>query len=439
MGAPSCRAATAAAPVSVAISLAAICSFATPAFAETSTISAADTAWMIVATALVLMMTVPGLALFYSGMVRKKNVLATMAQSLAAVAIISILWVGFGYSLAFVGDGSWLGTLDRWFLAGMTMDGVNPAAKTIPESLFMLYQMTFAIITVALVAGSVADRMRFSAYLLFSIGWFMFVYVPLAHWVWGGGFLGTMGVLDFAGGLVVHLSAGVGGLVAAKVMGRRHGYGTENLSPFDLSLAVMGTGLLWVGWFGFNGGSALGANSRAVMAIIATHLAACAGALTWGAIEWTIRRKPSVLGMISGAVAGLGTITPASGFVAPWHGIVIGVIAGLVCFWACTWLKHRFNYDDSLDVFGVHGIGGMTGILLAGVFATASIGGTSGLIEGNPQQLLIQLYGVAVTLVWSGGVTYVLLKLVSAFVPLRVSREHELEGLDISQHGEALQ
>jgi len=414
-------------------------SFATPAFAETADISTADTAWMIVATALVLMMTIPGLALFYSGMVRKKNVLATMAQSLAAVTIISILWVAFGYSLVFVGDGPWLGTLDRWFLAGMTMDGVNPAAKTIPESLFMLYQMTFAIITVALVAGSVADRMRFSAYLMFSVGWFMFVYVPLAHWVWGGGFLGTMGVLDFAGGLVVHLSAGIGGLVAAKVIGRRHGYGTENLSPFDLSLAVVGTGLLWVGWFGFNGGSALAANSRAVMAIIATHLAACAGALTWGAIEWTIRRKPSVLGMISGAVAGLGTITPASGFVAPWHGIVIGVIAGSMCFWACTSLKHRFKYDDSLDVFGVHGIGGMSGVLLAGVFATASIGGTSGLIEGNARLLLIQLSGVLVTLAWSGGVTYLLLNLVSAFVPLRVSREHEIEGLDISQHGEALQ
>jgi Amt family ammonium transporter len=440
MRARACRAAKLAAPINLAASFS-LASFwlATPAYAATSEISAADTAWMIVATALVLMMTIPGLALFYSGLVRKKNVLATMAQSLAAVAIISILWVAFGYSLVFVGDGPWLGTLDRWFLSGMAMDSVNPAAKTIPESLFMLYQMTFAIITVALVAGSVADRMRFSAYLLFSIGWFMFVYVPLAHWVWGGGFLGTMGVLDFAGGLVVHLSAGVGGLVAAKVMGRRLGYGTENLSPFDLSLAVMGTGLLWVGWFGFNGGSALGANSRAVMAIIATHLAACAGALTWGAIEWTTQRKPSVLGMISGAVAGLGTITPASGFVTPWQGIVIGVIAGLVCFWACTWLKRRFNYDDSLDVFGVHGIGGMTGVLLAGVFATASIGGVSGLIEGNPQQLLIQLYGVAVTLVWSGGVTYVLLKLVSAFVPLRVSREHELEGLDISQHGEALQ
>jgi Amt family ammonium transporter len=435
MGALSFRAAWLAAP----IGLAAVLSFATPALAETSEISPADTAWMITATALVLMMTIPGLALFYSGMVRKKNVLATMAQSLAAVAVISILWVAFGYSLVFVGDGPWLGTLDRWFLVGMTMDGVNPAAKTIPESLFMLYQMTFAIITVALVAGSVADRMRFSAYLLFSIGWFIFVYIPLAHWVWGGGFLGTMGVLDFAGGLVVHLSAGIGGLVAAKVLGPRHGYGADNLSPFDLSLAVVGTGLLWVGWFGFNGGSALGANSRAVMAITATHLAACAGALTWGAIEWTVRRKPSVLGMISGAVAGLGTITPASGFVAPWHGIVIGVVAGLVCFWACTWLKHRFKYDDSLDVFGVHGIGGMTGVILVGVFATASIGGSSGLIEGNPQLVLIQLYGAAVTLAWSAGVTYVLLKLVSVFVPLRVSREHELVGLDISQHGEALQ
>ncbi|MET3842296.1 Amt family ammonium transporter [Bradyrhizobium sp. OAE829] len=412
---------------------------ATPALAQTSTINAADTAWMIVATALVLMMTIPGLALFYSGMVRKKNVLATMAQSLAAVAIISILWVCFGYSLAFVGEGPWIGTLDRWFLIGVTMDSVHPAAKTIPEILFVLYQMTFAIITVALVAGAVADRMRFSAYLLFSIGWFMFVYVPLAHWVWGGGFLATMGVLDFAGGLVVHLSAGIGGLVAAKVMGQRHGYGSDNLSPFDLSLAVIGTGLLWVGWFGFNGGSALAANSRAVMAITATHLAACAGALTWGAIEWATRRKPSVLGMISGAIAGLGTITPASGYVAPWHGIVIGVVAGLVCFWACTWLKHRFKYDDSLDVFGVHGIGGMTGTLLAGVFATSAIGGSAGLIESNPQQVVTQLYGIGVTLVWSGGVTFVLLKLVSAFVPLRVSLQQELEGLDISQHGEALQ
>ena len=319
---------------------------ATPAFADTSTINAADTAWMICATALVLMMTIPGLALFYAGMVRKKNVLATMAQSLSAVALISILWVAYGYSLAFVGDGSWIGTLDRWFLAGMTMETVNPAAKTIPEALFMLYQMTFAIITVALVAGAVADRMRFSSWLLFSMGWFTFVYVPLAHWVWGGGFLASMGVLDFAGGLVVHLSAGIGGLVAAKVLGNRHGYGSENLSPYDLALAVIGTGMLWVGWFGFNGGSALTASPRAVMAITATHLSACAGALTWAALEWSTRRKPSVLGMISGAVAGLGTITPASGFVAPWAGIVIGVAAGVLCFWACTSLKQRFNYDE---------------------------------------------------------------------------------------------
>jgi len=421
------------------LALVGFATLATPAYAETSTINPADTAWMIVATALVLMMTIPGLALFYAGMVRKKNVLATMAQSLAAVALVSILWVAFGYSLAFVGDGPWLGTLDRWFLAGLSMESVNPAAKTIPEALFMLYQMTFAIITVALVAGAVADRMRFSAYLLFTIGWFTFVYVPLAHWVWGGGFLATMGVLDFAGGLVVHLSAGIGGLVAAKVMGRRHGFGSENLAPFDLSLAVIGTGMLWVGWFGFNGGSALAANSRAVMAITATHLAACAGALTWGAVEWTTRRKPSVLGMISGAIAGLGTITPASGFVAPWHGIVIGVLAGLLCFWACTALKARFRYDDSLDVFGVHGIGGMTGTLLAGVFAVAAIGGTPGLLEGHPQQVLIQLYGIGVTLIWSGAVTFVLLKLVGVFAPLRVSLQQELEGLDISQHGEALQ
>lgn len=416
-----------------------ILGLATPALAETSKIDAADTAWMITATALVLMMTIPGLALFYAGMVRKKNVLATMAQSLISVALISILWVIYGYSLVFVGDGAWLGSLDRFLLSGMTMDGVNSAAKTIPEALFVIYQMTFAVITVALVAGSVADRMRFSSYVLFSIGWFTFVYIPLAHWVWGGGFLAQAGVLDFAGGLVVHLSAGTAGLVAALVMGRRRGYGTENLSPYDLSLAVIGTGLLWVGWFGFNGGSALQAGSRAVMAILATHLAACAGALTWTAIEWIMRRKPSVLGMISGAVAGLGTITPASGFVEPWHGIVIGVLAGAVCYWACTSLKHRFNYDDTLDVFGIHGIGGLLGTLMTGIFATAAIGGTAGLIEGNPRLLLTQAYGVAVVFVWTGGMTFVLLKMVDMLAGLRVSHEHEVEGLDITQHGEALQ
>jgi Amt family ammonium transporter len=414
---------------------------ASPAFAQdgTAAINPTDTAWMIVATAFVLMMTVPGLALFYAGMVRKKNVLATMAQSLGAVAVISILWVVYGYSLTFVGDGASLGTLHRFMLSGMTMDSINPLAKTIPESLFVLYQMTFGVIAVALIAGSVADRMRFSSYMLFCVGWFTFAYIPLAHWIWGGGFLGRLGVLDFAGGLVIHLSAGSAGLVAAIMLGSRRGYGSENLAPHDLSLAVIGTGLLWVGWFGFNGGSALQANSRAVMAILSTHLAACAGALMWSAIEWFKRRKPSVLGMISGAVAGLGTITPASGFVTPGQGILIGAIAGAVCYWACTSLKHRYKYDDTLDVFGIHGVGGMVGTLLTGVFATAAIGGTPGLLEGNPHLLLVQAVGIVVTIVWSGGATYVLLKLIDVLVRVRVSHEHEVEGLDITQHGEALQ
>ncbi len=421
----------------------------TSAFAQAapaSTIDKADTAWMIAATGLVLMMTIPGLALFYAGMVRKKNVLATMAQSLSATFLVSILWAVAGYSLTFTGDGAYIGTLDRLFLNGITLESVSPLAKNIPESLFMLYQMTFAVITVALVAGSVADRIRFSAFLWFSGFWLFLVYVPIAHWVWGGGFLGAYGTVDFAGGLVVHLNAGVAGLVAAIVVGKRRGYGSENLSPYDLSLAVIGTGLLWVGWMGFNGGSALGANSRAVMAIVATHLAASAGAFTWMALEWWTRRKPSVLGIISGAIAGLGTITPASGFVTPMQGILIGLIAGGVCFWACTWLKHKLNYDDSLDVFGVHGVGGLIGTIAAGVFAVGALsattdmpGGVSGLLEGNPQQLLAQFYGIGVTIIWSGGMTYVILKVVGLMVPLRVRHEDEIMGLDVSQHGEALQ
>ena len=417
-----------------------------PAFAQSGKIDGADTAWMLGATGLVLMMTIPGLALFYAGMVRKKNVLATMAQCMAATFLVSILWALVGYSLAFTGDGSYIGAFERIFLHGMTLDAVSPHAKTIPESLFMIYQMTFAIITVALVAGSVADRLRFSAFLLFCVFWLLLVYVPIAHWVWGGGFLGRHGVIDFAGGLVVHLNAGVAGLVAAYVVGKRRGYGSENLSPYDLTLAVIGTGLLWVGWFGFNGGSALGANSRASMAIVSTHLSASAGAFTWMALEWWTRGKPSVLGMISGAVAGLGTITPASGFVLPMQGVLIGLVAGAVCFWACTWLKLKIGYDDSLDVFGVHGIGGLTGTLLAGVLAVGALsaspelpGGVPGLIEGNPGQVLAQLYGIVVTLVWSGVVTFVVLKLVGAMVPLRVRHEDEVMGLDVTQHGEALQ
>ncbi len=414
----------------------------TPAMAETlartTSISPADTAWMIAATALVLMMTIPGLALFYAGMVRKKNVLATMAQSLAATALCSIIWAAVGYTLVFGGSAPLLGNLHN-LLRGMDMNAVSSFAPTIPEALFMLYQMAFAVITVALVAGSVADRMRFSAFLWFAALWLIFVYVPIAHWIWGGGFLGTAGVLDFAGGTVVHLNAGVAGLVAAIVLGARRGYGSENFAPYDLSLAVIGTGLLWIGWFGFNGGSALAANSRAVFAILATHLAASMGALTWMALEWWTRGKPSVLGMISGAVAGLGTITPASGFVAPWAGVVIGLAAGAVCFWSCTRLKLFFGYDDSLDVFGVHGVGGATGTLLTGVFAVSAIGKTSGLIEGNGTQVLIQLYGVAVTLAWSAIATFVLLKAIAVFLPLRIDKQAELEGLDVSQHGEALQ
>jgi ammonium transporter, Amt family len=418
----------------------------TPAFAQTGKIDPADTAWMLGATGLVLMMTIPGLALFYAGMVRKKNVLATMAQCLAATFLVSILWVVVGYSLTFTGDGAYIGGLSRVFLRGITSNSVSPFAPTIPENLFMIYQMTFAVITVALVAGSVADRLRFSAFLLFSVLWLLFVYVPLAHWIWGGGFLQQDGVVDFAGGLVVHLSAGTAGIVAATMVGKRHGYGHDNLAPFDLTMAVVGTGLLWVGWFGFNGGSALAANGRAVSAIVATHLAASAGAFTWMALEWWTRGKPSVLGMISGAVAGLGTITPASGFVLPIEGVLIGVIAGGVCFWACTWLKLKCGYDDSLDVFGVHGIGGLTGTLLAGVLAVGAVsatatdpGGVKGLIEGNPHQLMAQVYGVIVTLVWTGALTFVILKIVGALVPLRVKREDEIMGLDVTQHGEALQ
>ena len=418
----------------------------TPAFAQTPApapaIDAGDTAWMIAATGLVLMMSIPGLALFYSGMVRKKNVLATMAQTVAAVGICSLLWFAIGYSLAFTGEGAVIGSLDRLFLAGLDMGSISPAAKTIPESVFMMYQMTFAVITVALVAGSVADRMRFSSFVWFCVLWLLIVYVPIAHWVWGGGWLtpGTdkPGILDFAGGTVVHLNAGIAGLVACYVLGPRRGYGSENLAPYDLSMAVIGTGLLWVGWYGFNGGSALGANGRAGYAMLATHLAACAGVLTWMLLEWWTRGKPSVLGMISGAIAGLGTITPASGFVLPWHGVVIGLIAGGICFWACTSLKLRCGYDDSLDVFGVHGVGGLTGTLLAGVFAVAAVGDTAGLLGGNPRQMLYQVYGIVAVLVWAGIGTFVILKVIDLMVPLRVNDETERTGLDITLHGESI-
>ena len=420
---------------------------ALPALAQEtgSRIDGADTAWMIAATALVLMMTIPGLALFYCGMVRKKNVLATMAQSVACTALCSLLWFAIGYTLSFIGDAPWLGTFGRLFLRGIDMEATSAFAPTIPELLYVVYQMAFAIFTVALIAGAVADRMRFSAFLWFAAGWLIFVYVPIVHWVWGGGFLASAGALDFAGGTVVQLNAGVAGLIAAYVLGKRHGYGSDNFAPHDLSLAVIGMGMLWIGWLGFAGGSALGANARAAFAITATHLAASAGALTWMLLEWWTRRKPSVLGLITGAVAGLATITPASGFVLPWHGVIIGVIGGAICFWACTWLKVRLGYDDSLDVFGVHGIGGAAGTILTGVFAVAALSvspdspeGSSGLLEGNAQQVLIQLYAVIAVLIWSGALSYVLLKAIEFFLPLRVTEQHEIEGLDLTQHGEAL-
>jgi Amt family ammonium transporter len=420
---------------------------ALPALAQetASRIDGADTAWMMAATAFVLMMTIPGLALFYCGMVRKKNVLATMAQSVACTALCSLLWFAIGYTLSFIGDAPWLGTFGRLFLRGIDMEATSAFAPTIPELLYVVYQMAFAIFTVALIAGAVADRMRFSAFLWFAAGWLIFVYVPIVHWVWGGGFLASAGALDFAGGTVVQLNAGVAGLIAAYVLGKRHGYGSDNFAPHDLSLAVIGMGMLWIGWLGFAGGSALGANARAAFAITATHLAASAGALTWMLLEWWTRRKPSVLGLITGAVAGLAAITPASGFVLPWHGVIIGVIGGAICFWACTWLKVRLGYDDSLDVFGVHGIGGAAGTILTGVFAVAALSvspdspeGSSGLLEGNARQVLIQLYAVIAVVIWSGALSYVLLKAIEFFLPLRVTEQHEIEGLDLTQHGEAL-
>jgi Amt family ammonium transporter len=421
---------------------------ALPALAQETAarIDGADTAWMMAATALVLMMTIPGLALFYCGMVRKKNVLATMAQSVACTALCSLLWFAIGYSLSFIGDAPWLGTFGRMFLRGIGMEATSAFAPTIPELLYVVYQMGFAIFTVALIAGAVADRMRFSAFLWFAAGWLIFVYVPIAHWVWGGGFLASAGALDFAGGTVVQLNAGIAGLIAAYLLGKRNGYGNDNFAPHDLSLAVIGMGMLWIGWLGFAGGSALGANARAAFAITTTHLAASAGALSWMLLEWWIRRKPSVLGLITGAVAGLATITPASGFVLPWHGVIIGAIGGAICFWACTWLKARLHYDDSLDVFGVHGVGGAAGTILTGVFAVAALSvspdspeGSSGLLEGNARQVLIQVYAVVAVFVWSGALTYVLLKAIAFFLPLRVSEQHEIEGLDLTQHGEALQ
>ncbi len=415
---------------------------AAPAAAAVPTLDTGNTAWMLVSTALVLMMTIPGLALFYAGMVRKKNVLSVMMQSFAICAMASVLWMVVGYSLAFTGSSPYFGGFDRLFL-----DGIEKAtlSGTIPESVFAMFQMTFFIITPALITGAFADRMKFSSMLVFMALWLLVVYAPICHWVWSLnadgtalGFLGAMGALDFAGGTVVHINAGVAGLVACIVLGPRKGYGSENMAPHNLTLSVIGASLLWVGWFGFNAGSALAADGRAGMAMLVTQIATAGAALSWMFAEWLLRKKPSILGIISGAVAGLVAITPAAGFVGPKGALIIGLISGVVCYWGATGLKHALKYDDSLDAFGVHGIGGIVGAILTGVFAVEGIGGVAGLLEGNAGQVLTQVYAVAITLAYTAIVTFILLKIVGAVMGLRVSAEEEREGLDLALHGETV-
>jgi Amt family ammonium transporter len=404
-------------------------------------IDTGDTAWMLTSTALVLMMTIPGLALFYGGMVRKKNVLSIVMQCFATTCIVTVAWMVIGYSWAFTDGGGmqkYLGGMSQFMLKGMTLDSTNSLAGTIPESVFMTFQMTFAIITPALIVGAFADRMKFSALVLYMTLWLLIVYAPIAHWVWGGGFLGGAGVLDFAGGTVVHINAGIAGLVTALYLGKRTGYGTENMAPHNLVYSLTGASLLWVGWFGFNAGSAVAAGGRAGMAMAVTQIATATAALAWMFAEWLVHRKPSVLGIISGAVAGLVAITPASGFVGPVGALWIGAAAGVGCFFAATTVKRALGYDDSLDVFGVHCIGGIIGAILTGVFAVEAIGGAKGALEGNVGQIFTQIEGVAATLIWSGLATFVILIVVNIITGVRVSQAVEVEGLDINLHGEVV-
>jgi len=425
------------------LALSAVAQAPTPAaLAAAPALNSGDTAWMLTSTALVLMMTIPGLALFYGGMVRKMNVLTTVMQSFAVTCLVTVLWMVCTYSFAFTTGSPFLGGTSRFLLQGMTLDSVNDLAKTIPESVYMCFQMTFAIITPALICGAFADRMKFSALLWFIGLWAVCVYAPIAHWVWGAdGFLNDAGVLDFAGGTVVHINSGVAGLMAALVMGKRRGYGTEPMPPHNLVLSVIGASLLWVGWFGFNAGSATAANGNAGMAMAVTQIATATAALSWMFAEWVVKGKPSVLGIISGAVAGLVAITPASGFVDPRGALIIGIAVGVICYWSTTGLKHALGYDDSLDTFGVHGIGGAVGAILTGVLAVAWVGGEgkSGLIDGNPHQVIVQLYGVAVVVVYDAVVSLILLKLIDLVIGLRPSADIEREGLDLALHGEAVQ
>jgi Amt family ammonium transporter len=439
------------APLRGMLAAAPLLALSMPAFAQDAKVDTGDTAWMMISTAIVLMMTVPGLALFYGGMVRKKNVLSTLAQSFAITALVSVAWIVIGYSLAFGEGGAYIGDMSKFMLSGIAENWDKPftlgtgdaaVAFTIPESVFVVFQMTFAIITAALITGAWADRIKFSGLLVFVLLWTLLVYSPICHWVWHpNGWIFGLGALDFAGGTVVHINAGVAGLVGALILGKRTGYGTENMSPYNLAFAVIGASLLWVGWFGFNAGSAGAAGGRAGMAFLVTNTAAATAALTWMIAEWAIKGKPSVLGVISGAVAGLVAITPAAGFVLPGSSIIIGVVAGLAGFWGATALKHWLGYDDSLDAFGVHGVCGIAGALLTGILAYGPLSATTAAPEGtsgSTAQLIIQLEAVAAVFIFTAVATAILLKIVDAIVGLRVSEEEEREGLDVTQHGERL-
>jgi len=417
-------------------SLVAVFALMAPAAFAAGGTDSGDTAWLLTATALVLFMTLPGLALFYGGLVRSKNVLSILMQCFAIACAMSVAWMVLGYGLAF-GDGGAANAFvggGNVMLAGVTRETLS---GTSPETVFVMFQMTFAIITPALIVGGFAERMRFSAVFAFSLLWLFVVYVPVCHWVWGGGWLAERGLMDFAGGTVVHVNAGVAAVVIALVIGARRGFPGTAMPPHNLTMTVTGASMLWVGWFGFNAGSALAANGDAGMAMLVTHLSAAAGSLAWMAIEWLRHGKPSVLGIVTGMVAGLGTVTPASGYIGPVGGLVIGVVAGIVCYAATQLVKRGLKIDDSLDVFPVHGVGGILGTLLAGVFAAERFGGV-GYPEGVTMagQVAVQSLGVAATFAWCAAATFVLLKLVGAFVPLRVSPEDETEGLDLSDHGE---
>ncbi|QYX64047.1 ammonium transporter [Shewanella putrefaciens] len=412
---------------------------ATNAVADEGQFSAANTAWILSSSALVLLMTLPGLALFYGGLVRSKNVLSILMQCFSIAALASVLWFSIGYSLAFDTGNGFIGGLGKALLSGIGRDSLS---GDIPEPLFMLFQMTFAIITPALIIGGFAERMKFSAVLIFSGAWLLLVYAPITHWVWGGGWLAQLGLYDFAGGTVVHITAGVAALVAAKVLGPRKGFLNSAIMPHNLTMTVTGAGMLWVGWFGFNGGSALGANGTAAMAILATHLAASMGAMTWAAIEWIKFGKPSALGIVTGMVAGLGTITPASGYVGPAGALVIGLLGGIVCFYSTVYIKQKLKIDDSLDVFPVHGVGGILGTLLAGVFSSTQLGVFSGygfaaVNETMIDQLGVQIIGVAATFTYTAVVTWLLFVIIRKLLGgLRVSTEQEVNGLDLSEHEE---